>query len=51
MTSPTKRSMPVHNPPPTTWLNIKPHCQLKPIESATNKTAAPTTGNPANGTT
>ncbi len=37
MTSPTKRSMPVHNPPPTTWLNIKPHCQLKPIESATTR--------------
>ncbi len=51
MTRPTKRSMPVHSPPPTTWLNIRPHFQFPAIDTATKTTASATTGSPLRGTT
>ena len=49
-TSPTNRSMPVHSPPPATWLKSSPQLQLKPIDATRKPSTTATTGRPLSGT-
>src|ERR1019366_631712 len=50
-TSPTKRSIPVHRPPPATWYQSSAHRQFSAIATISKTTMAATMGSPFTGTT
>ena len=50
-TKPTKRSIAVHSPPPTTWQKVSIHSELVAMAMMTKARTAPAIGMPALGTT
>ncbi len=50
MTNPTKRSIPVQSPPPTTWKKSSAQSQLPAMATTRKPRTTPTIGMPATGT-